>query len=89
MFTMFEFFFAGIQSLYLYIACLNWIDNPRIHDILPSVPAAIALLIARASRWGNMPFEDVVRDLARDTDLGRVWESLGLDAGGSAPSEDD
>ena len=43
LFTLFAFFFAGIQLLYFYIAYLNWTDNPQ-H--LPSVPVAILVLIA-------------------------------------------
>jgi type VI secretion system protein ImpA len=40
----------------------------------------ISYLIGRAVRWGNMSFEDLVRDLARDKGvLGHIWETLGLD----------
>jgi len=37
-------------------------------------------LIARAVRWGDMHFADVLRDLARDDDfLGKIWETLGIE----------
>jgi type VI secretion system protein ImpA len=40
----------------------------------------ISYLIGRAVRWGNMSFEELVRDLARDKSvLGHIWETLGLD----------
>ncbi len=42
LFTLFAFFFAGIQLLYFYIAYLNWVEYSR-H--LPSVPLAILFLI--------------------------------------------
>ena len=42
LFTLFAFFFAGIQTLYFYIAYLNWIAD---HRHLPSVPLAILFLI--------------------------------------------
>ena len=45
MFTLFAFFFAGIQSLYLYTACLNWIEDPAVLDRFPPVVAVITLLI--------------------------------------------
>lgn len=41
----------------------------------------LSLLIARAVRWGDMPFEDLVRDLARHADLSQIWETLGVGAG--------
>ncbi len=42
LFTLFAFFFAGIQLLYFYIAYLNWTDDPQ---RLPSVPVMILVLI--------------------------------------------
>ena len=40
----------------------------------------ISHLIGRAVRWGNMSFEELVRDLARNKDvIGHIWETLGLD----------
>jgi hypothetical protein len=45
MFTLFAFLFAGIQFLYLYIACLNWIEDPAVLDRFPPVVAVITLLI--------------------------------------------
>ena len=40
----------------------------------------ISYLIGRAVSWGNMSFEELVRDLARDKSvLGHIWETLGLD----------
>ncbi len=43
---MFAFFFTGIKSLYLYIACLNWIEDPELLDRFPSVVSVIMLLVA-------------------------------------------
>ena len=45
MLTLFSFLFAGIQFLYLYIAYLNWLGDAVRPGFLPSVPAAILLLI--------------------------------------------
>ncbi len=45
LFTMFSFFFAGIQTLYFYISYLNWLDNPDLAERLPSAPLAALLLI--------------------------------------------
>ncbi len=45
LFTMFAFFFAGIQSFYFYISYLNWLDDPQLADRLPSAPLAALLLI--------------------------------------------
>ena len=45
LFTMFSFFFAGIQTFYFYIAYLNWLDDPHLADRLPSAPLAALLLI--------------------------------------------
>ena len=40
----------------------------------------ISYLIGRAVSWGNMSFEELLRDLARDKSvLGPIWETLGLD----------
>ncbi len=41
----------------------------------------LSLLIARAVRWGDMTFEELVRDLARNADLKQIWETLGVGAG--------
>jgi type VI secretion system protein ImpA len=41
----------------------------------------LSLLIARAARWGDMSFEELVRDLARNADLKQIWETLGVGAG--------
>jgi type VI secretion system protein ImpA len=38
----------------------------------------LSLLIARAVRWGDMSFEQVVRDLARNADLKQIWDTLGV-----------
>jgi len=37
----------------------------------------LSLLIARAVRWGDMTFEELVRDLARNADLKQIWETSG------------
>ena len=49
LFTLFAFFFAGIQLLYFYIAYLNWVEEPDLLIHLPSVPAAILILIISLS----------------------------------------
>jgi type VI secretion system protein ImpA len=41
----------------------------------------LSLLIARAVRWGDMTFEELVRDLARNADLKQIWDTLGVGAG--------
>jgi type VI secretion system protein ImpA len=41
----------------------------------------MSLLIARAVRWGDMSFEELVKDLARSADLKQIWETLGVGAG--------
>jgi type VI secretion system protein ImpA len=38
----------------------------------------LSLLIARAVRWGDMSFEELVRDLARSADLKQIWDTLGV-----------
>jgi type VI secretion system protein ImpA len=40
----------------------------------------LSLLIARAVRWGDMSFEELVRDLARNADLKQIWDTLGVGA---------
>ncbi len=45
LFTLFAFFFAGIQLLYFYIAYLNSVDEQSILDALPSVPMVILILM--------------------------------------------
>jgi type VI secretion system protein ImpA len=48
----------------------------------------ISYLIGRAVRWGNMSFEELVRDLARNKDvIGHIWETLGLDNKGGEGGE--
>jgi len=49
LFTLFAFFFSGIQLLYFYIAFLNWLDGALLLDRLPSVPSAILLLLLAIS----------------------------------------
>ncbi|HXZ85993.1 MAG TPA: hypothetical protein VEI82_10940, partial [Myxococcota bacterium] len=47
----------------------------------------IAALVARAVRWGSLPFEAVLREVVQDEGaLARVWNTLGIEApGGVAP----
>ncbi len=45
LFTVFAFFFAGIQLLYVYIAYLNWHGDQEQLNYLPSFPLAIILLL--------------------------------------------
>ena len=44
-FTLFAFFFAGINLLYFYIAYVNWVDDPELLNLLPSAPVAIMLVL--------------------------------------------
>ncbi|HXZ26640.1 MAG TPA: hypothetical protein VEG08_01435 [Terriglobales bacterium] len=46
LFTIFAFFFAGLNLLYFYIACTNWLQNPEWLDRLPSAPVAVMLVVA-------------------------------------------
>ena len=47
----------------------------RIHE--PHSP--IAALLSRAARWGEMPFEQVLREVVRDEGvLAHVWDVLGI-----------
>lgn len=46
LFTMFAFFFAGIQLLFFYVAYLNLLENPEAFEGLPSFPVSIVLLVA-------------------------------------------
>ncbi|HTO69757.1 MAG TPA: type VI secretion system protein TssA [Myxococcota bacterium] len=47
----------------------------------------IAALVARAVRWGSLPFEAVLREVVQDEGaLARVWNTLGIEnPGGAAP----
>jgi type VI secretion system protein ImpA len=46
----------------------------------------VAALVARAARWGAMPFEQVLREVVRDEDvLMRAFEMLGIRPEGSEP----
>jgi type VI secretion system protein ImpA len=45
----------------------------------------LAHLIGRAVRWGDMSFEELLRDLARNDKLiEQIWETLGLDKPGGS-----
>jgi uncharacterized protein with PQ loop repeat len=44
-FTIFCFFFAGVQLFYFYIAYLNWLIHSELRNHLPSVPVALFLLL--------------------------------------------
>ncbi|MFQ5539590.1 MAG: hypothetical protein ACE5FB_04265 [Candidatus Binatia bacterium] len=44
-FTIFCFFFAGVQLFYFYIAYLNWLVHSELRNHLPSVPVALFLLL--------------------------------------------
>ncbi|HUK87854.1 MAG TPA: hypothetical protein VLT85_09335 [Terriglobales bacterium] len=46
LFTVFAFFFAGLNLLYFYIACTNWLQDPEWLDRLPSAPVAVMLFVA-------------------------------------------
>ncbi len=66
LFTMFSFFFAGIQSFYFYISYLNWLDDPQLADRLPSAPlAALLLIVLLAVLFGVVTY----RAFQKRTDL--------------------
>ncbi len=66
LFTMFSFFFAGIQTFYFYIAYLNWLDDPHLADRLPSAPlAALLLIVLLAVLFGVVTY----RAFQKRTDL--------------------
>ena len=46
LFTIFAFFFAGINLFYFYIAYLNWVDDPEGFAFLPSVPVSLLLIVS-------------------------------------------
>ena len=46
LFTIFAFFFAGLNLLYFYIACTNWLQDPAWLDRLPSAPVAVLAVVA-------------------------------------------
>ena len=46
LFTVFAFFFAGLNLLYFYIAGTNWLRDPDWLDRLPSAPVAVVLFVA-------------------------------------------
>ncbi len=46
LFTIFAFFFAGMNLFYFYIAYLNWVDDPEGFAFLPSVPVALLLSVS-------------------------------------------
>ena len=49
LFTLFAFFFAGIQLFYFYIAYWNWLESPKLLGRLPSVPTAVLIMIVLLS----------------------------------------
>jgi len=64
LFTLFAFFFAGIQLLYFYIAWWNWVDDP---GLLPSVPVAILLLILfLAAAFVVLTYRAATREIETD-----------------------
>ena len=46
LFTVFAFFFAGLNLFYFYIAYTNWLQDPVWLDRLPSAPVAVMILVA-------------------------------------------
>ena len=46
LFTVFAFFFAGLNFLYFYIAYTNWLQDPAMLDRLPSAPVAVMIVVA-------------------------------------------
>ncbi len=57
LFTMFSFFFAGIQTFYFYIAYLNWLEGSHLADRLPSAPlAALFLIVLLAVLFGVVTY---------------------------------
>ena len=49
LFTIFAFLFAGVNLFYFYIAYRNWVDDPKIFVLLPSVPVALLLFVSNAA----------------------------------------
>lgn len=45
LFTVFAFFFAGLNLLYFYIAYTNWLQDPVWLDRLPSAPVAVFVVV--------------------------------------------
>jgi hypothetical protein len=46
LFTIFAFFFAGVNVFYFYIAYLNWVDDPESLAFLPALPVSLLLLVS-------------------------------------------
>ena len=60
------------QALRMLIEVADWYRKNEPHS-------PIAPLVARAARWGSLPFEQVLREVVRDEGvLMRVWEMLGI-----------
>jgi type VI secretion system protein ImpA len=39
----------------------------------------VALLVARAARWGRMPLEEVLKEVISDQGaLAKIWDTLGV-----------
>ena len=74
LFTLFAFFFSGIQLLYFYIAFLNWLNGSPLLDRLPSVPLAIVLLLlANAAAFALFSYRAFLHETrgVRSTSEGR------------------
>lgn len=60
------------QAIRMLIEVADWYRKNEPHSPLGA-------LVARAARWGAMPFEQVLREVVRDEGvLMRVWETLGI-----------
>jgi type VI secretion system protein ImpA len=60
------------QALRMLVEVADWYRKNEPHS-------PIAPLVARAARWGSLPFEQVLREVVQDEGvLTRVWEMLGI-----------
>jgi type VI secretion system protein ImpA len=68
------------EALRALVQAADWFRKHEPHS-------PIAALVARAVRWGSMPFEAVLREVVQDEGaLARVWNTLGIETpGGVAP----
>lgn len=69
LFTIFAFFFAGVNLLYFYIAYTNWVDNPEGFVPLPSLPVSLLLFVSTvAVVFGVLTYREFRRSIAAKSD---------------------
>lgn len=65
LFTVFCFFFAGINLLYFYVAFVNSVTDPETHVWLPPFPLVIVLLVAAlAAAFALLTYRAYRRDIS-------------------------